>query len=72
MAHKLIGLLSSVPWYLQDDLENILVTLRDEGAAEIEEEIAERMGRPEEVRLLDARLRALLRVKNRLARIGSA
>lgn len=71
IAHKLIKLLSSVPWYLQEDLENILVTLEDEAAADIEEEIAERMGQPEEVRTLDARLRALLRVKNRFERIGS-
>lgn len=72
IAHKLIELLSSVPWYLQDDLENILVTLRDEAAAEIEEEIAARMGQSEEIRTLDARLKALLRVKNRFERIGNA
>lgn len=72
IAHKLIELLSSVPWYLQEDLEDILVILRDEAAAEIQEEIAERMGQSEEIRMLDARLRALLRLKNRFERIGNA
>jgi hypothetical protein len=71
IAHRLIELLSSVPWYLQEDLENLLVTVQDEAAADIEEEIAERMGQPEEVRTLDARLRALLRVKRRFERIGN-
>jgi hypothetical protein len=72
MARKLMELISSVPWYLQEDIENILVALQDEAAGKIEEEIAERIGQPEEVRRLDARLRALLRVKRRFERIGSA
>lgn len=68
MAHRLIGFLSSASWHLQEDIETALVALRDEAAPEIEEEIARRMGQPEEVRAVDARMRSLLRVKHRFAR----
>ena len=68
MAHRLIGFLSSASWCLQEDIETVLVALRDEAAPEIEEEIARRMGQPEEVRAVDARMRSLLRVKHRFAR----
>ncbi len=72
MAHRLIGFLSSASWHLQEDIETVLVALRDEAAPEIEEEIARRMRQPEEVRAVDARLRSLLRMKHRFERIRNA
>lgn len=58
-------LLSSAPWHLQEDIESLLVALKDESAQEIESEITWRMEQPEEVRASDQRLQALFRVKYR-------
>jgi hypothetical protein len=71
MAHRLIGFLSSTPWHLGKDIEENLVALKREAAGEIEEEIARRLEQPEDVRALDMRLRALLRVKRRWERAGT-
>jgi len=63
MAHRLIEFLSSTSWHLRKDIEETLVTLKPEAAGQIEAEIARRLEQPEDVRGLDMRLRALLRVK---------
>jgi hypothetical protein len=65
MARRLVDFLSSAPWHLQEDIENVLVLLKDEAAEGIDGEIARRMDQPEEARASDERLRALLRVKRR-------
>jgi hypothetical protein len=65
IAHRLIEFLSSTSWYLRQDIEGNLVTLKREAAGEIEEEIARRLEQRKEVRALDVPLRALLRVKRR-------
>jgi hypothetical protein len=65
MARRLLGLLSSTSWHLRKDIEKNLVFLKLEAAGEIEKEIAQRLGQPEDVRARDVRLRALLRVKRR-------
>ncbi len=70
MAHRLIGGLSSNSWRLRKDLEDILVALKREAAAEIEEEIARRLEQPEDLRGQDKHLRALLRVKRRWQEAG--
>ena len=44
IAHRLIECASSASWNLQEDIASILITLREEAASEIEEEIAKRMG----------------------------
>ena len=68
MAHRLIELLSSTSWHLAKDIEENLVALKREATGEIEAEIARRLEQREEVRPLDMRLRALLRVKRRWER----
>jgi HEAT repeat protein len=65
IAHRLVQLLSSSSWYLREDIEDSLVALKDEASDEIEDEIARRMHRPEDVRATDTRLRVLLRVRHR-------
>jgi HEAT repeat protein len=65
MARRLIELLSSTSWHLRADIEEALVKLKDQAAGEIEKEIVRRLKQREEVRGLDMRLRALLRVKRR-------
>ena len=71
IAHRLIWFLSSTPWHLGKDIEENLVALKREAAGEIEEEIARRLEQPEDVRALDTRLRALLRVKRRWERAST-
>jgi hypothetical protein len=66
IARRVMELLSSAPWYLQEDIDEILVLLGADAAAGIEEEISRRMKQPEEVRAVDIRLRSLLRVWRRL------
>ncbi len=68
IARRLMELLSSAPWHLQEDIEGLLVALKEESARAIEAEIAQRMGQPESVRAGDERLRALVGVKHRLER----
>ncbi len=65
MAHRLIALLASGPWHLQEDIERLLVALKDESAEGVNNEIAGRMAQPEDVRVRDERLRALLKVRRR-------
>jgi hypothetical protein len=65
MARRLIEVLTSAPWHLKQDIEESLLALQDEAAGEIDQEIARRLDQPENVRTLDARLKALLRVKRR-------
>jgi len=65
ISHRLISLISSAPWHLQKDIENILVAFKNESADEIDGEIARRMEQPEEIRKRDQRLQALLRVKRK-------
>jgi len=66
IARRVMKLLSSVPWYLQEDIEEVLVLLGADAAADIEEEISRRMRQPEEARAVDVRLRSLIRVGRRL------
>jgi hypothetical protein len=66
IARRVMKLLSSAPWYLQEDIEEILVLLGADAAADIEEEISRRMKQPEEARAVDIRLRSLIRVWRRL------
>lgn len=66
IAHRVISLLSSAPWYLQEDIAEILVLLGAEAAADIDEEISQRMKQPEEVRRVDIRLNTLIRVRQRV------
>lgn len=68
IAHRLAERLSSAPWHLQEDIENLLVALKDECAQEIDGEIARRMDQSEDLRARDERLRALLRVKHQWVR----
>ncbi len=68
IARRLIKVISSVPWYLRRDIEDNLVALKNEISGEIEDEIAQRMKQPEEVRVMDERLRTLLRVRHRFDR----
>jgi hypothetical protein len=65
MAHRLIELLASTSWDLLADIEETLVTLKSEAAGEVEKEIARRLKPREDDRVIDMRLRALLRVKKR-------
>ncbi|MGO9556723.1 MAG: HEAT repeat domain-containing protein [Syntrophobacteraceae bacterium] len=66
IARRVMKLLSSAAWYLQEDIEEILVMLGSDAAADIEEEISRRMKQPEEARVADIRLRSLIRVWRRL------
>lgn len=66
IAKRLLGLLASAPWYLQEDIEDSLVALQDESATDIETEIAWRMEQPDTVRATDERLWALLKLKRRV------
>jgi len=66
IARRVMKLLSSAAWYLQEHIEEILVMLGSDAAADIEEEISRRMKQPEEVRAVDIRLRSLIRVWRRL------
>lgn len=68
IAYRLTKLISSAPWYLRRDIEDNLVALKNETSEEIEDEIAQRMKQPEEVRVMDERLRTLLRVRHRFDR----
>ncbi len=68
IAHRLIKLISSAPWHLRRDIEDNLVALKNEISEEIETEIAQRVKEPEEVRVMDERLRTLLRVRHRFDR----
>jgi hypothetical protein len=65
MAQRLIEALSSAPWHLRLDIEKSLLLLKSEAADEVDKEIAQRLDQPEDVRILDTRLKALLRVKQR-------
>jgi hypothetical protein len=65
MVHRLIEFLSSTSWHLGKDIEESLVTFKREAAGKIETETARRLEQPEDIRVLDMRLRALLRVKRR-------
>ncbi len=66
IASRVMKLLSSAPWYLQEDIEEILVLLGADAAADIEEEISRRMKQPEEARAADIRLRSLIKAWRRL------
>ncbi len=66
IAHGILRLSSSAPWYLQEDIEEILVQLGSDATADIDEEISRRMRQPEDVRAGDIRLRSLIRVRRRL------
>jgi hypothetical protein len=66
IARRVMKLLSFAPWNLQEDIEEILVLLGADAAADIEGEISRRMKQPEEVRAVDIRLRSLIRVWRRL------
>lgn len=66
MARRLMALLASAPWHLQEDIEGLLVALRDESAQRIAAEIAKKMTQPGHIRAMDEGLRALLRVKRRV------
>lgn len=68
MASRLIELVSRVSWYLQEGVEDTLVALQDEAAELIAAEISSRMKQPEDIRSVDLRLRALLRIANRYER----
>jgi len=68
IADRLIELLSLAPWYLQKDIEDNLVALKNESAGKIQDEITQRMDQPQEVQITDNRLRALLRVRHRFDR----
>ncbi|MGC8495175.1 MAG: hypothetical protein ACP5SH_25945, partial [Syntrophobacteraceae bacterium] len=63
IARRILGLLSSVPWELREDVEKILARLGDEAAFDLDEEISRRMKQPEEVRVKDSGLRVLLKVR---------
>ncbi len=63
IARRVLGLLSSVPWELREDVEKILARLEAEAAFDLEEEISRRMEQPEEVRVRDSGLRLLLKVR---------
>jgi HEAT repeat protein len=65
IARGIVGLLSSVPWNLREEVERILVVLGDEAAIPVDEEIARRMSRPEAVRAADFALRSLLKVRQK-------
>lgn len=67
LAGRSLALLSSAPWYLQEDIENVLVALQNYVAADIDAEIMRRLEQPPEVRAADARLRALISVRKRFA-----
>ncbi len=69
IIHRLVELVSSVPWYLQEDVADMLVALEKESAEEIENEIARRTGQPENIAAVDGRLHALLRVKRRFKKV---
>lgn len=63
IARRILGLLSSVPWDLREDVENVLVRLGSQASAVIEEEIARRSRQPEQVRAKDFGLRLLIKVR---------
>jgi hypothetical protein len=65
IAHRMIELVSSAPWHLQEDIEKILTALEGESVPEIDNEIAQRMEQPENLRVMDDRLQALLAIRRR-------
>jgi HEAT repeat protein len=65
IARRILGLLSSVPWNLREEVEEALVLLGGDAAACIDEEIARRMRLPEEVRAGDFGLRLLMKVRRK-------
>ncbi len=63
IAPRILRLLSSVPWHLQEEVEQVLVLLGNDAAAHVDEEIARRMRQPEEIRAGDFVLRLLIKVR---------
>lgn len=68
IAEVLLGFIGSVPWYLQEDMEDVLTALSMEARGEIEEEIAYRMEQPEDTRRMDQRLGILHKLLDRFQR----
>jgi HEAT repeat protein len=66
IARRILGLLSSVPWELGEDVEKVLMRLGEEAAFDLDEEISRRMKQPEEVRVKDSGLRVLLKVRGEM------
>jgi hypothetical protein len=65
MARRLLKLLAATSWHLLADIEATLIPLRPEAAGEVDKEIARGLEQQEDRRVIDLRLRALLRVKGR-------
>lgn len=65
-AQRLLTLLPTAGWHLQDDIEACLVALAPECLSPLADDIARRLAQPQEQRLHDRALRALQRVKHRL------
>jgi hypothetical protein len=68
MARRMIEFMSTAPWHLQEDIENILIALENESSKTIEHEIARRMEQPQDVLASDGRLAALLRIRRQFKR----
>ena len=66
IVRRVVKLLSSIQWYLQEDIEDVLVLPGSDVADDIDEEISWRMKQPEEVRAVDIRLRSLIKVRRRI------
>ena len=67
IAHRLIELVSSAPWHLQENIEEMLVTLKNESMVEIADEIARRHAQQAVTQAPDERLLVLIRVRDRFA-----
>jgi len=63
IAKRILGLLALAPWYLQEDIEEILVQVGSEAAGDIDGEILQRMKQTEGIRAADTRLYALTKVR---------
>ncbi|HOT47067.1 MAG TPA: hypothetical protein PLM53_13650 [Spirochaetota bacterium] len=65
IVNRMIEIINA-PWHLRQDIEDILVDMKNESICEIMEEMALSMEMPEEVRMADGRLKALVMVKQRI------
>jgi hypothetical protein len=66
IARRILGILPSAPWHLQEDVVEVLVRLGNDAVAAIDEEISRRMSRPDGVRLVDSGLRLLIKARRQI------
>ncbi len=66
IVNRMMKLIISAPWHLQNDAEEVLTAFRDKAIPKIDFEINRRMEQHEDIRYRDAELKKLLTLRNRL------